>query len=473
MMCPVDARPSRTLSLDEAIFLAIRENPNVKQAQLSHISEKYALELAQWQFKPQYKFSATRTTQKNYEVTKEGYVTQNTTGANASVSWLSPYGTKMSLSPSVDQSDHFHPGLTLEVMQPLLRGFGKPVVEASLQNAMDSQKISRLNVEGALRNTVTSVINAYLDVLSAQNNLLVDQEALQRAEVSVTQTGLFIKSGRKAGVELITVEADVANAKTRIENDKNSLDQSRYALLTAIGIDPNTPIQFTSLNISELIKKYRIPNLSESKRLTIENDLQYQADQITFEGAKKRSVLEAKDNTRWELNLTGSASTSTGNGDGEGPNSGIQSLVNGINQTNLIKLDLTIPIDDRQAKTALANARIALRQATIALQQEKWAKETSAINGWNSIFSAERALRFAENAEKLQQKTYAISFQKYSHGLIDSLQLQSAQQQLVVSSQALNQARINYLKALVNLDQMIGRTLKTWKVQVRYGEERF
>ncbi len=471
-VCQAEPKAARTLSLNEAILLAIRENPNVKQAQLSQISEKYALELAQWQFKPHYSFSATRTTQKNYEITKEeeGYVTQNTTGANASASWLSPYGTKMTLSPTVNQSDHFHPGLTLEVMQPLMRGFGRPVVEASLQNAMDSQIISHLNVEGALRNTVTTVINGYLDVLSAQKNLSVDQEALQRSEVSVKQTRLFIKSGRKAGVELVTVEADVANAKTRIENDKNSLDQARYALLTAIGIDPNTRITFTSLDIAALIKKYRIPSLAQSKRLTIENDIQFQSDQITFDGAKKRSLLEAQDHTRWQLNLSGS--THAGSGTGGGPNAGIQSLVNGVNQTNQVQLELTIPIDDQQAKIAVANAKIALRQATIALQQEKWSKETSAINGWNSIFSAERALKFAEDAEKLQQKTYAISFQKYSHGLIDSLQLQSAQQQLIVSSQALNLARINYLKALVSLDQMIGRTLKTWKVEVRYGEER-
>jgi outer membrane protein len=472
-VCHAQTQVMRTLSLEEAIMLAIRESPNVKQAQLAQLSDKYSLDLAKWQFKPQYTFSAKRTTQKNYEIDTEGptvgYVTQSATGANASASWLTPYGTKASISPSVNQNDHFHPGLTLEVIQPLLRGFGRPIVEASLQNAMDSQKISRLNIEAALRFTVTAVINAYLDVLSALKNLVVDQEALQRADVSVNQTRLFIKSGRKAGVELITVEADVANAQMRIENDKNGLDQARYALLTTIGMDPNTSIEFRSIDIPALIKKYSIPTLIESKKLTIESDFQYQADRITLEGAKKRSLLEAQDNTRWQLNLLGSVHA--GDGIGSGPNAGLQSLVNGVNQTNQLTLDLKVPIGDQAAKTTLANAKIALHQATIALQQELWGKETSAINGWNSIFSAERALHFAEYAKNLQEKTYTISFQKYSHGLIDSLQLQSAQQQLITSSQALNIAQINYLKALVNLDQMIGRTLKTWKVEVCYGGE--
>jgi outer membrane protein len=469
--CYAELNDRRTLSLNDAIMLSIRENPNVQQTQLSYVLQKYSLELAQWQFKPHYSFSATRTTTKNFSVTTDNYVTENATGANASVALLAPYGTKATLSPSVDQSDHFHPELTFEVIQPLMRGFGRPIVEAALYNAMDNEKISRLNVEGSLRNTVTAVINAYLDVIAAQNNLEVDKQALKRSEISVQQTKLFIKSGRKAGVELVAVQADVANAQTRIENDKNNLDQMRYGLLTAIGINPNTKVQFTDLNVSALIKKYHIPTLKQSKQLILENDIQYQTDQITFEGTRKRSILEAEDNTRWELNVTGSAHA--GGGIGDGPNIGLKSLINGVNQTNTLTLNLTIPIDDKQAKNAVANAKIALREAAIALQQEKWSKETSIINGWNSIFSAERALHYAESAEKLQLQTYEISFQKYSHGLIDSLQLQSTQQQLIESDRALNLAQINYLKALVNLDQMIGRTLQTWKVKVRYGDADF
>lgn len=471
ILANAETNNTRTLSLKEAIFLAIRENPNVQQAQLNLISQKYALDLAHWQFKPHYSFSATRTTSKNFSVTDEGYVTENATGVEGSVSIATPYGTKATLTPSFNQTDNFHPELSFEVSQPLLRGFGRPVVEAALHNAIDGEKISRLNVEGALRNTVTTVINAYLDVISAQDNLTVDQKALKRAEESVKQTKLFIKSGRKAGVELVAVAADVANAQTRIENDKNNLDQMRYALLTAIGLDPNTKIHFTDLNVAELIKKYHIPTLFETKKLILENDIQYQVDQITFEGMTKRNLVDAKDKTRWELNLTGNVHAGGRPEDDE--DSGLVSLINGVNQTNIITLNLSIPIDDQQAKVALANAKIALREAALALQTEKWSKETSVINGWNSVFSAERALRFAENAEKLQQKTYEISFQKYSHGLIDSLQLQSAQMQLIESGRALNMARINYLKALVNLDQMLGRTLQTWKVEVRYGETNF
>lgn len=455
----------RTLSLNETIQLAIRENPNVQTAQLNHVMQKFALEIEEWQFHPHFTLDAKKNTTQTYSVDSNGMVTENKTGIDAGMSWLSPIGSDVQLKLANNISGNYNPGLSLSIEQPLMRGFGRPIVEAALYNARDSEKISRLSIEESLQTTVTAVINAYLDVVAAENTLEVDQQALQRARQTVTQTQLFIKAGHKAGVELVTVQADEASAEARIENDKNALDQARYALLTDIGIDPNTAVTFSTINLLTLTKKYHVPRLNEAKELILANDLQYQTDQMTLNGLTKRNIQIAEDNTRWKLNLT--ANAATGNGAGGGENAGINSLVNGINRTDSIMLDLSIPIDDKSAKIALANAKIAEREASLALQQEKWSKETNVINGWNSIYSAKKSLQFAENAERLQQQSYHVGFQKYTYGLMDSIELQTAMQQLVSSQQALIMARINYLKALVNMDKLIGSTLKTWDVQVK------
>jgi outer membrane protein TolC len=459
----------RTLSLNETIQLAIRENPNVQRSQLSHVMEKFSLEVEQWQFHPHFTLDAEKNTSQTYSVGSDGMLTENKTGINAGMSWLSPIGSEVKLTSANNISGNYNPGLSLSIMQPLMRGFGKPIVEAALYNAIDNEKISRLTVEETLRSTVTSVINAYLDVISAENTLEVDKEALIRSHKSVEQTKLFIKAGHKAGVELVTVEADEASAEARIESDKNALDQARYALLTGIGIDPNTAVRFATIDVTALIKKYHVPGLDNAKDLILANDIQYQIDQITLQGATKRGVQTAEDNTRWQLNLETTAAT--GNGSGGGENAGINSLVNGVNRNDSVTLNLSIPIDDKPSKVAVSNAKIAVREAEIALQQEKWSKETDVINGWNSIYSAKKSLELAENAEQLQNKSYQVNFQKYTYGLIDSVVLQTAEQQLVTSEQALIVARMNYLKALVNMDKLIGSTLKTWNVQVKYSSE--
>ena len=182
------------------------------------------------------------------------------------------------------------------------------------QNARDSLIITRLNTEGVLRNTVTEVINAYLTIVQAEHTVKIDEDTVQRALTSVRQTRLFIQAGRKAGNELITVKANAASAKSRLENDRNNLLQARYALLQAIGLDPNSDIHFSSLDIEKLIQQYHLPTLSAAKQAALKNDISYQTEIITLYGQQARNLLSAEDNTRWQLNLEGNIATGNGAG---------------------------------------------------------------------------------------------------------------------------------------------------------------
>jgi outer membrane protein TolC len=459
------AQEEQSLTLEDAILLAVRENPNVQASQLNYISTKYNVWIQEWKFRPHYAFQAsalvatTRTAGTDFG--------SHTYNVEPSISLLTPIGTEIKVLATNQKTTFYHPGLSIEVIQPLIRGFGKPIVEADLNDAKDNKIISELNIEGTLRSTVTGVINAYLDVIGSKQNVTINEEALSRAERSVKQTELFIKAGSKAGNELVTVKADVASAQSELINAKNMLLQARFALLTAIGIDPNTQVSFTQISLRDLINKYQIPSMDRAKELILANDIQYQTNQILIAGSKSRALMIAKDNTRWQLNFTVNAVT--GNGALGGKSAGLSSLVNGFNQARSAGLTLNIPIDDQIAKQSVANAKIAIEEANLAILQEKWGLETNAINIINSVGSAKRSLKFAQDAEQLQEKTFQLNYQKYVHGLIDSLSLQTAQLQLIKSQQTLLSARINYLKQLVKLDEVIGNSLNTWHVKVRCG----
>jgi outer membrane protein TolC len=468
IFCHAQTRAPLALSLNEAILLAVRENPNVQKSQLEQVEKKYDVEIEQWKFEPHFALNVTKTTSQQYSVTQSGQVTNNSTAVQPSISLLTPFGTTATLTSTNDVSDHYHPSLSLGISQPLVRGFGRAIVEAALYNALDSEKIGCLNVENTLSSTIQAVINAYLDVVLATNTLKVDQDALKQAEQSVQQTHLFIQAGHKAGVELVTIEANVASVQARIENDKISLARMRYQLLQVIGIDPSSEVKFTTVNPLVLIKKYHIPVLAVAKKMIVEHDIQYQINQITFHGATQRSLLAAENNNLWQLNLEANVSAGSQGAGGGSQNAGINSLLNGVNQTDSVKLTLTVPLDERAAKITLAKLKIAVREAALSLQLEKWSKETDAINGWNTIYSTERSLRLSGHAEELERKAYAVALQKYTYGLSDSLGLQTAQQNLIATQQSLIGAQISYLKALVNFDQMLGRTLQTWGLQVKY-----
>lgn len=450
------ADTAKSLSLNEAITLAVRTNPNVQSSQLSVALQKFNEQVQAWAFQPHYAFQTT--VNQSRSVSNGGpFVIANGWNASPSVSLLTPIGTQMTLTAN----SNYNPTLSLQIMQPLMRGFGKAVVEAALNDAKDESVISRLSLEGVVKSTITSVIDGYLDVVAAEKNVKIDQDALKRATLAVTQTRLFIKAGHKAGNEIVTVQANAATAASVLENDTNALLQAKYNLLQAIGLDPNANLNFTTLDLDALIKQYQNISLEETKKQVLANDIQYQIDSITLNGPSSRSVLVAEDNSRWQLNVTADATL------GGGENTSLDNAFNAQNQTQSIGITLTVPIQDQYNEQAVMSAKISLQQAKLALLQEKWAKETSAITAWNSVQSAARALVFAKNAEAFQVKTYQVSYQKYIYGLIDSLELQSAQNELISAQQSYLSAEINYIKSLVDLDMLIGHTLATWKVTVR------
>lgn len=457
-----------SLTLEDAIILAVRENSNVQSSQLNYVISKNGLEIEKWRFHPHVALQAGIA---NNRYGSSGLATSSSNSAyvQPSISLLSPFGTQATLTGSNTKANYYNTGLSLQISQPLMRGFGKAIVEAALENAKDSLEISKLNIEGTLRTTVTNVINAYLDVMSAEHALQIDKSALLRAKKSVEQTRLYIKAGHKAGNEIVMVEASVASAKTQIANDKNNLMQSRYALYSAIGIDPNSNIDIKMLDVDALIKKYKILTKEEAKEMILKNDIQYQVDYITLNGSTSRSLMMAEDNTRWQLSVDANVSTQSGQTGNinPGPNPNASSLNRGAYQNQTIGLTLKVPIDDQPARQAAVNARIAMQEAELNLRTEKWAKETSAITTWNQVIIAKDTRRYAMATENLQEKTYNVSYKKYLHGLIDSLELQSAQSSLIQAQQYSLNARIGYLKTLVNLDMLTGNTLKTWDVKVR------
>src|SRR3990167_2519330 len=170
-----------TLSLNEAILLAVRENPNVQTAQLSYVSQKFNLWVQKWQFYPHYSLQSAAT------FSRTGSQGQPVSGSHQysiqpAISLLTPIGTQTTLSYTNTKTDDYNPGLSAQIAQPLMRGFGRAIVESALNNAKDTDVISSLNIEGVLRTMVTAIINAYIDVVMAEKTIDIDEKALERAE---------------------------------------------------------------------------------------------------------------------------------------------------------------------------------------------------------------------------------------------------------------------------------------------------
>ena len=127
----------KLLTLADTLALALRNNSQIRSAELQRIVDKFSLEVARNQFLPQYSFDTSATYSNG---TKPFYTT------NPKVSFQTFYGTTLGVGLEDQVNAGRETAAVVEIIQPLLRGFGPQVTQASYKNALDQEIINRLDV---------------------------------------------------------------------------------------------------------------------------------------------------------------------------------------------------------------------------------------------------------------------------------------------------------------------------------------
>ena len=320
------------LTMKQAIMLALRDNPTVRNAELSRVTQKFQLLLDKWNFEPKYQFSMSRNwAQSKSFTTDNGSVYGNSKywQASPSVSLNTPIGTKINVASANKWggggNNFYNPSVVFTVTQPLLKGFGRAIVEQTLEDAYDTEKINKLTLKGTIAETIGSVVTGYIGVIKAQTNLKVDEDALQRAKLSLKQTEIYIKAGQRSESDKVESESQVASQASQIQEDKANIDLLRYQLLQIIGLKPDANIVLSSdipLNL------YHMPSLEKATADALANNPTYQESAISI-AILKRALVKARDDQRWQLDLK--ETYTTGGGSGGGKSGGVRSLYNGSN----------------------------------------------------------------------------------------------------------------------------------------------
>ncbi len=436
-----------TLTLRDAIMLAMRFNPNVKNAELQRVVDKFSLAVARNQFAPQVAITAQGLAQNNAKASFSAF---------PGVSYLSPYGTKVSSGLTQIINEENPSALTTDadvsITQPLLRGFGRKVTEAGLNSALDSEKINQLNFKNNVITQVVAVINAYYQLVQGYNSLEVNKLSLRDAQNTLNQTQEKIKVGKAAPTERVQQQLNMANTELSISQNENAVQQSYQNLLSLLGLDPNAQI-----NIDKKIDYTyaNIPSLSESINLALTHNITYQSSLLAYK-ILERNLLVAKDQQKWQLDATARYLQPL-------TSSGVSSV-----SSRSLTLNLDIPIRDLSRKQQLVNARIGIDQARINLRQQRNTLITSVTNAYHTVQFNQRQVQLAANTVKLALQNLDIAKIKFNYGKTTSFELTSAQTAVTNAQIGYIGQQIQYMNAVENFFQTLGTTLEKWKIRLTY-----
>lgn len=445
----VTARDELVLSLSDAIALALRDNRSIRSAYLQRIADKFELRVAVDRYAPQLSFKA------QYQANRNQDDRYRQAELTPSASVVTAYGTRVSLDWAYGQTrgnaagPRYRDGANLMLIQPLLRGAGRDIAMAPLHQAELAEQANRLALKDQVSHTITSIIGLYRDLLRAQEQLNITDDARQRASQLIAVNRELIDAGRMAAFEIVQAEAELANQELALEGSRNNLHAGRLALLQALALDLDTPLRVSEEAEAEPTGLDPRRALAQAEALQPIYLLQLLADQQA-----DLDLRLAKDQQRWDLSLIGATSQAR-----ERPSSGKV-------WEHYLGLQLEIPIADLSRRQGLVRAQVAVDSRRLQLADARQQLQREVVDGVREVQVSWRQLQIAGRALDLSRRKLAIEQEELALGLSSNFQVLSFESDLRGAQSARLDAQIAYLNAQTALDLILGTTLDSWDVAI-------
>ena len=457
------------LSLREAILLSLRYNPNIQNAELDRIVQRYQLRLAHNEFELQYALAGTALIQQS-RYSGVGNTTDHRFLATPELGLKTKYGTELSLDMDnhVAPIGNYNPLLNLTLTQPLLRGFGLSANEAGLLDAIDQEWLNKLNLKQSVMDQVTQVIVAYRALILSGNNLQNQKRQLQEANKSYEINEKKIAAGQLEPTANVQQSYQMESLSLMVEQGENDFKTTAQNLLETIGLDPDMRLAVPS---DVRLEKIIVPNVGESIVQAENHNAQYLALKMALR-ADERAYAVAKNQQLWQLDATANvqAGVMTGVDSPSVNNTGLRGIYNGNNVNESAGVTLTIPLHDISRRNQLISAKVRLEKDRLNLIAARRALITMIKNTTSTIQSQAKRYELAQRQVNLAEKSYELEKKKQQAGIASALDVSYTQNQLIQAQMGLIGAKIAYLNQLSALQRVLGTTLDEWQIKLRYGE---
>ena len=401
--------------------------------------------------------------------------------------------------PRAEINPFYTSNLGFTVTQSLLRGFGRTVNNRNIRIARNEMGVADLVFTQQVITTVSSVINIYWDLVSYNEDVKVKKQALALAEKLLSDNKKQVEIGTLAPIEIVRAEAEVARnqqdltlSETRVLQQetvlKNSLSRtgvSSPSLSDARVVPTDTlripeaeairPIQDLVSNALQKRPDMEQTRLSlESTRIGLEGSKSQLKPQLDLVGSMRNNGLAGQVNTIPIPGLPPGSFTTQANPYFLGGYGSTLRQVFGRNFPDYsVSFQLTVPINNRQARADMANDLLRLRQQELRQQAQVNQIRVEVQNAIIALQQARASYQSATKSRILGEQTLDAEQKKYALGASTIFFVIQAQRDLAVAQNSEVAALVSYNRARVSYDQAIGMTLEVNNVSIddaRKGE---
>jgi outer membrane protein len=490
---------ARKLTLKEAIYIAIRNNPGLTAVALDPIAATESVKLANAAFDPdltsQLDVSKDVTpvtspfqvaggdvfSQKlydwNFAVNKVLSTTNGTLGLSFDNNRTLSNSSFSSVNPS------YTPAFELSLVQPLLRNWGWDFATINVRLSESAQRNSQWNYGSSLNDFIQRIGNDYWGVVQAAENLQVAESALKFNSDLVRVNRISVQVGTLAPIDLQEAQSAASTAEANLYAAEAALKTSRATLRQDVMLNP------AGTFVPEEIDPADVPNpsveIADTQETALEKMVEYSPALGGLREAIRTALLQVKfaeNQTLPQLNIgtqfgvsgvagtsncitsfrTGTATNCVASVSGGIPVPGTRLPFGGIYGDALNRmldarfynyaavLNFEMPLDNASAKAALAQARVSYEQSRLqyreALSQAVLQVESAIANlhaDVQRVQATREAVYYAEKSLRDEQVRFRVGMAT-THDLLQfQSELVTAQGNQVTADTDLENARLS------------------------------
>jgi outer membrane protein TolC len=377
-----------------------------------------------------------------------------------------------SYNPSITSS------MSFAVTQNLIRNRGRYVNRIPLMTAQSTYKRAEFNLRANLLSWVNNAESMYWRVVSARENVRVQEKARDTAKSNLDFVQKQLDLGAVSPLDIYNPQGQLAGAELQLSQAKFALEQAEDALRHQIGVDLDPDVRRVPIELTEPV---------EVSNVGLDLDPEREVQKALANNPNVKAAIQALDIDDLGIqsahngllpNLSVTASYAGAGQGGIYTSSGAALLGGGPaivvpgglgdalsqmfglnNPTYMGSVNLTLPIRSRSASMNLANALVAKKTDALNLRNTEQNMRLNVLTAVSNVNGAIESLRLAKIQEDLQHKNYDAEVEKYTLGTDTNQNVVIALQNWVVAQSAVVTAQVNLRTSILNLYTQTGELL--------------
>lgn len=417
------------LSLDEAIEIALSDNPTIKVANLEIERYDYVRKQAVATLYPQVDASAQYSLALRRQEMTEGF----------------SFGGKNTFNVAGTVSlPLFVPSVYRQIK----------MTRTQMEGAVESARASRIDLVAAVR-------SAYYNVLLAEQSLEVLNEAVSTTQRVVDNTEDLFKNGLVAEYDLITAQVQLSNLKPQVLQAKSAIDITKLQLKMYLSIPENVDIEvkgtLDGFRERVLLGEDYSMDISENTTLrTLDIQRELLEHQEKLIQTTRMPTIAAFGQISYigqeRVDLSGLMGGAMG-GAAQPANQSKFWWQYPIN----VGAQISIPIFAGLKKTnQLREVRNQIRQLELQRQYAEDGVRLQVEQSINTLLTARETMLSNELTVGQAEKAYNISLTRYNAGAGTILELNSSQLALTQAQLSYSQSIYDYLSAYAQYEKALG-----------------